>query len=249
MNGFAIIIMAGGLGKRMNSNIPKVLHCLDNKPMLVKIIETSLLLKPKKIMIVVGKYKEIIIETIKKYISLDYLEFVDQFEAKGTGHAIKCSRNNLINTDVEDVLILSGDVPLISKETILNCLSNLNKCKIITTIVDEPSGLGRIILKNNKFIKIVEEKDCSNEEKKIKLINTGVYAFKKDILCKYILHLNNNNAQKEYYLTDIIEIIKENENIDIDMYEISKEKQYELTGVNTKQQLIDLSNLIKIKKD
>jgi bifunctional N-acetylglucosamine-1-phosphate-uridyltransferase/glucosamine-1-phosphate-acetyltransferase GlmU-like protein len=177
------------------------------------------------------------------------LEFVDQIDAKGTGHAIKCSRNNLINTDVEDVLILSGDVPLISKETILNCLSNLNKCKIITTLVDEPSGLGRIILKNNKFIKIVEEKDCSNEEKKIKLINTGVYAFKKDILCKYILHLNNNNAQKEYYLTDIIEIIKENENIDIDMYEISKEKQYELTGVNTKQQLIDLNNLIKIKKD
>lgn len=247
MNSFAIIIMAGGLGKRMNSNIPKILHLLDNKPMLVKIVETSLLLKPEKILIVVGKYKEIIIETIKKYISLDYLEFIDQIDAKGTGHAIKCCRNNLINTDIDNVLILSGDVPLISKETILICLNNLNKCKIITTIVDEPSGLGRIILKNNKFIKIIEEKDCSNEEKNIKLVNTGIYAFKKNILCKYILHINNNNAQQEYYLTDIIEIIKNNEKIDIDMYEISKDKQYELTGINTQQQLIELNNLIKIK--
>tara|TARA_Y100000389_G_scaffold196556_1_gene229682 strand:- start:12283 stop:13008 length:726 start_codon:yes stop_codon:yes gene_type:complete len=239
--------MAGGLGKRMCSDLPKVLHLLDNKPMLVRVLENSLLLKPKKILVVVGKYKSIISSTISNYISLENIEFVNQPEAKGTGDAIKCCRNTLLSYKNHKVLILSGDVPLVSLDTMMNTITNLKKCKIVVTQVDNPQGLGRIYLENNKFIKIIEDKDCNEEQKKIDLINTGIYSFNSDILCKYLPLIYNNNAQKEYYLTDIIEIIKLNENIDIDMYKINKDKQYELTGVNTKQQLLELNTFFKNK--
>ena len=237
--------MAGGLGKRMQSDLPKVLHNLDNKQILVRVLENSFLLNPKKILVVVGKYKDIISSTIKNYLSLENIDFIDQPEAKGTGDAIKCCREVLLNYNDHNVLILSGDVPLVSKETMLNTVKEVKECKIVVTKVDNPQGLGRILLKNNRFIKIIEDKDCEDEQKKIDLVNTGIYAFNSDILCKYLPMIENNNSQKEYYLTDIIEIIKVNEKINIDMFEISKKKQYELTGVNTKQQLIELNELFK----
>ena len=245
MKDLIVIVMAGGLGKRMQSELPKVLHNLDNKPMLVRVLENSFLLNPKRILVVVGKYKDIISSTIKNYVSLENIEFINQPEAKGTGDAIKCCREELLSYNDHNVLILSGDVPLVSKETMLNTVKEIKQCKIVVTKVDNPQGLGRILLKDNRFIKIIEDKDCEDEQKKIDLVNTGIYGFNSDILCKYLPMIENNNSQKEYYLTDIIEIIKVNEKINIDMFEISKEKQYELTGVNTKQQLIELNELIK----
>jgi UDP-N-acetylglucosamine diphosphorylase/glucosamine-1-phosphate N-acetyltransferase len=243
MEELIVIIMAGGLGKRMKSDIPKVLHNINNKPMLVRVIENSFLLKPKKIMVVVGKYKDIIENTIQKYIPLDKIEFIIQPNANGTGDAIKCCREKLSEHKDHKVLILSGDVPLVSSETMKNTINNLKECKIVITEVENPTGLGRIMLENEKFVKIIEEKDCDNEEKMINIVNTGIYSFNSDILFKYLPFINNNNSQKEYYLTDIIEIIKNNENIDIDMYKIEKEKQYELTGVNTQEQLIELNEI------
>lgn len=248
MEELIVIIMAGGLGKRMKSDIPKVLHNIDNKPMLVRVIENSLLLNPKKIMIVVGKYKNIIKNTIEQYISLDKIEFINQPNANGTGDAIKCCRNRIYEYKNHKVLILSGDVPLISSKTMKNTIDNLKMCKIVITEVDNPDGLGRIILENDEFVKIIEDKDCDNEEKKINIVNTGIYCFNSNILFKYLPLINNNNSQKEYYLTDIIEIIKSNEKINIDMYLIEKEKQYELTGVNTQEQLKELNLLFKTKK-
>tara|TARA_Y100000991_G_C21931776_1_gene331183 strand:- start:428 stop:1177 length:750 start_codon:yes stop_codon:yes gene_type:complete len=245
MENLIVIVMAGGLGKRMKSDIPKVLHKLDNKPMLVRVLETSFLLNPKKILLVVGKYRNIIQQTIQNFISLDKIEFIDQPEAKGTGDAVKCCMKNLLEYNNHKVLILSGDVPLVSKETMLNTVDDTKMCKIVVTKVNNPHGLGRILLNENKFIKIVEEKDCNEEQKKINIVNTGIYAFNSNILCKYLPLIKNNNAQNEYYLTDIIEIIKTNEKIDIDMFEISKNKQYELTGVNTPEQLIELHELLK----
>lgn len=245
MENLIVIVMAGGLGKRMKSDIPKVLHKLDNKPMLVRVLETSFLLNPKKILLIVGKYRNIIEKTIQNFISLEKIDFIDQPEAKGTGHAIQCCMDNLIHYDDHKVLILSGDVPLVSKVTMLNTFNNTRMCKIVITKVTNPCGLGRIILDKNKFIKIVEEKDCNEEEKRINIVNTGIYAFNSNILCKYLPLIKNNNTQKEYYLTDIIEIIKTNEKIDIDMFEISEDKQYELTGVNTPEQLIQLHDLLK----
>ena len=237
MKDLIIIIMAGGLGKRMKSDIPKVLHKVGDEPMLVKIIKTAKTMNSKKIMVVVGKYKDIIEKTLKEYISLENIIFVNQPVSNGTGGAVIACRDKLESCKNYNVLVLSGDVPLISKETLLNALNELKECKIIVTKSENPHGLGRILLEKNKFVKITEEKDCNDEERKIKLTNTGIYAFNSDILYKYLPLINNNNAQNEYYLTDIIEIIKVNEKTDIEMYEIKKEKQYELLGVNTKEQL------------
>lgn len=245
MSNLIVIIMAGGLGKRMKSELPKVLHTVDNKPMLVRVIENSFLLNPKKIMLVVGKYKNIIEETIRSFISLDKIEFIVQPKANGTGDAIKCCWGKLSEYKNHKVLVLSGDVPLVSRDTMKNTVHDVKECRIVVTELDNPTGLGRIVLDNKRFVKIVEEKDCNDEERKINLVNTGIYSFNSDILVTYLPFINNNNSQKEYYLTDIIEIIKNNENIDIDMYKIDKEKQYELTGVNTPEQLIELNSLFK----
>ena len=238
-----IIIMAGGLGKRMKSTLPKVLHPLCGIPMLIRIIRKAKELKPKKILIVVGKYKNIIEETIIKWENnMNGLEFVIQEPANGTGHAIQCCVNSIKKNNLTQVLILNGDNPLIKKETMKSMFYNLSgkKCCIMISYFDNPHGCGRIILDNKKLIKIVEEKDCNNEQKNINLVNCGVYAFKSNILINNIMKLKNNNSQNEYYLTDLMEIIKDNENCDINYIIHPKDKQYELIGVNTKEALEQL---------
>jgi UDP-N-acetylglucosamine diphosphorylase/glucosamine-1-phosphate N-acetyltransferase len=239
-----IIIMAGGLGKRMNSTVPKVLHKILDKPMLLHVIKQAELLSPKKILIVVGKYKDIIETTLREYISLNKIEFIIQSEALGTGHAIQCCRDTLLQYDNTNVLILSGDTPLLQSTTISDMLIGFNVAKIVATRMDIPTGYGRIISKNGVFDKIVEEKDCSIEQKLVKNVNCGVYAFDSKILCKYLPLLTNQNAQNEYYLTDIIELIKNGEQIHIDLYDIPIKQQREITGVNTIEQLIELEEMI-----
>lgn len=241
-----IIIMAGGLGKRMNSDIPKVLHKIDGLPMLYKIIEQARKINPYKILVIVGKYREIIESTLKEYTTLEDIKFIYQEVALGTGHAIMCCREYLLKYIEKDItiLILSGDVPLIQSDTMLNMLK-CDKVKILTTILDNPKGYGRIYEKNGVFERIIEDKDCNDEEKCIKKINCGIYSFDNKILCRYLPYIGNKNSQNEYYLTDIIEIIKKNENIMIDMYDIPKNRQIEILGVNTREQLNELNILIK----
>ena len=241
--------MAGGLGKRMCSDLPKVLHKIANKPMLVRVIEQSKLINPKKIFLVVGKYKDIIETTIKEYISLDNIEFVIQEPALGTGHAIQCCIPQLTQYGKSNIVILSGDTPLIKSSTIKTILSTLKVTLITTTQMNNPHGYGRIIEVNGKFNKIKEDKDCSTEEKNINKVNCGVYAFNNTVLCKYLPLLSNNNAQNEYYLTDVIELIKNGENIDIDLYNIPNNKQYEIIGINTKEQLEELEEELTIHSD
>ena len=244
----AVVIMAGGLGKRMNSELPKVLHCIKNKPMLVWVIEQAILLQPFKILVIVGKYKDIIIDTLNNYIDTTNIQFVYQAEPLGTGHAIQCCVSELLNIEHSNTLILSGDVPLLQFDTLKDFLDlELDDCKakLMTTILTNSTGYGRIIENtDNVFTKIVEEKDCSYEEKLVKKVNCGIYAFNTQLLCKYIVQLTNNNAQGEYYLTDIIELIKNNELIVINTFDIPLNKQYEIMGVNTIEQLNELSTFI-----
>lgn len=239
-----VIILAGGLGKRMNSEIPKVLHLVANKPMLVHIIEEARVLRPEKIFIVVGKYKNIINAELQKYTKVDDIEFIIQAEPMGTGHAVQCCKQEMVKYNNANVIVLSGDVPLIKSSTISTFLATCNKVSIATTILENPKGYGRIIEDNNKFMKIIEEKDCNKHEKLVTKVNCGIYAFDSTILCKYIDNLSNNNSQNEYYLTDIIQIIKQNEDINIDMYEICKEKQYEVMVINTVEQLNELREIV-----
>lgn len=240
-----IVIMAGGLGKRMESDIPKVLHNIINKPLIVHVIEESIKLMPKKIIIIVGKYRDIIKQTIDEYFPNTNIVYVYQPKALGTGHAIQCCIEELQSDPSELTLILSGDVPFLKYETMNDIIKDINKVKIAATELEDPTGYGRIIVNNSQFEKIVEEKDCSSEQKMIKQINCGIYSFNTNILCKYLPYLSNDNVQKEYYLTDIIEIIKINENIEIQICNIDKEKHYQIMGINTKQQLLDLERMAK----
>jgi len=249
MNKNIIIIMAGGLGKRMNSDLPKVLHKIHNKPMLVRVIEQSILLNPLEILVVVGKYKDIIQKTIGEYINKNTLKnsnikFILQPEPLGTGNAIQCCQNELEKYPNTNVIILSGDVPLLKSSTINDMLYNFKEVKIITTLIENPQGYGRIIEKNKVFEKIVEEKDTSEEEKMVKKVNCGIYAIRSDLLCKYLPLLTNNNSQKEYYLTDIIELIQKGEKVTVGLYNIPKVRQNEIIGVNTTEQLTNLEQLM-----
>ena len=183
---------------------------------------------------------------MNEYGVLKYVKFVHQAEALGTGHAIQCCREHIKDLNSK-VLILSGDVPLIKENTLLQMVNKLDKARIMTTILEEPYGYGRVIEINDIFSKIVEQKD-PEEEKNVKKLMQTIYAFDSNVLYKYLPYLSNDNAQKEYYLTDIVEIIKNNEHIDIELFNMSKEQQIELTGVNTKQQLEELNKMLRENK-
>lgn len=258
-----VIIMAGGLGKRMESDLPKVLHkvygifdqkqtCKNfeefNKPMIVHVINTSLKLQPKKIFIVVGTYKNIIEQTINQYIeNNDLIEYVIQEQALGTGHAVKCCLDKLINYTDLPTIILSGDVPLISLDTIINLTNGKNITdrtnKLLVTKLSNPYGCGRIILSDNKLVKIVEEKDCDEEQKLINLVNCGIYQINSNVLLELIPKINSNNKAKEYYLTDIIDLIVKG-GFSLDYYELDQSNQYQIKNVNTKKDLEELNSLI-----
>ena len=232
-----IIIMAGGLGKRMNSELPKVLHKIKNKPILVHILETSLKLNVYKIGIVVDKFYTIIKDNIAQYINQEIIDSkiqsIIQNESLGTGDAIICCKKFLSKTPeyITNICILSGDVPLITCNSINNLLNNTQTCKIVIAKLSNPHGYGRIKLHNNKFIKIIEEKDCNEDEKKISIVNGGVYCFNTKLLLNYIDKLTNNN-QQEYYLTQIFELIT-NDNIAINFSIIKDIK--EIFNINTQE--------------
>lgn len=241
-NELIVTILAAGLGKRMKSPIPKVLHKVNDIPMLVIIIQKCLKLKPKKILVVVGKYLPIIEKTLIEHDVLKYITFVNQSEPLGTGHAVHSTLNYLDDNCYN--LILNGDSPLIKIDTlqyIIDSFKNDNYDLQITSINSpKPFGCGRIITKNNKIINIIEEKDCNNEEKKINLINVGLYIGKTGTIKKIIPKINNNNVQNEYYLTDMVKIYLENNN-NINLIKFDKDKLMEFKNINTKEQLDDIN--------
>lgn len=248
-----VIIMAGGLGKRMESDLPKVLHKVTdpkNKlielPMIIHIIKTSIELSVDKIFIIVGKYKKIISDTINNYLGSiinNLIEYVDQEPAMGTAHAIKCSLPFISKYSNDNALILSGDVPLISPQTLKGLEGENNKLMI--TKLSNPFGCGRILFdeNTNKIIGIREEKDCNYEEKKINYVNCGIYQIKVNDLINLIPKIKNENKSNEYYLTDIIELMIQN-NIEIETYELEEDYQWEIKNVNTKKDLEELNNFI-----
>uniref|UniRef100_A0A6C0LHT2 UDP-N-acetylglucosamine diphosphorylase n=1 Tax=viral metagenome TaxID=1070528 RepID=A0A6C0LHT2_9ZZZZ len=244
---FGILILAGGLGKRMNSDLPKVLHNLTDKTLIRCVIETANKLNPDKIGIIVGKYKYEIEKSIEETIEesiLSKIEYIIQEDAKGTGHAVQCATDFIKN--YKSVLVLSGDVPLITEKT-LTCMVNLDsKCTILVNELENPTGYGRIkrVESNesnesnecNQF-KIIEEKDCTDEEKSIKEINSGIYCFESNLLLEYLPRLECNNSQNEYYLTDVVSFYQ---NVKV----VKSENNNEILGVNTSEQLEQLIIII-----
>lgn len=251
-----VIIMAGGMGKRMESNLPKVLHKVIHPsnhsiqyPMLIHVIITSMSLNPEKIFVIVGKFRDIISKEINQYIQQglisnpDLIEYVEQEEPQGTAHAIKCTLEQIKSYSDNKALILSGDVPLISPNTLEN-LSNGLVNKLLITELENPFGCGRILLNNfGKIYGIREEKDCNQQEKDIRLVNCGIYQISVKDLINLIPLISNNNRAQEYYLTDIVDLMIKN-NITIETCLLEKESQWEIKNVNTKKDLQELNNFI-----
>ncbi len=246
------IIMAGGLGKRMESDIPKVLHKVCDVPMinhiLIKLKQLSNSVHLEKIIVVVGKYKDQIKSVINQIDELPNVVYVTQDVPQGTGHAIMCCKDELLKHPDSDILILSGDVPLLTTHTMQSLLNVPHNVNIVVTNLVDPTGYGRVVIKDGLFDKIVEQKDCNEEELLITTVNCGIYSIKSSLLTKYLSYLKNNNNQGEYYLTDIVEIIKTHENVDIGLLQIDENRVYEILGVNTIQQLRELEEIMRNNK-
>jgi bifunctional N-acetylglucosamine-1-phosphate-uridyltransferase/glucosamine-1-phosphate-acetyltransferase GlmU-like protein len=246
MNNLIVTILAGGVGKRMKSDIPKVLHKVHNTPMLIRIIQQSIKLDPIKIIIVVGKFKNIIKNSVDFYIADSYypITFVDQYEPLGTGDAVKQTLECLDNDSYN--LILNGDTPLISydllKKIQYNFLNNNYDLQITSINLFNPTGNGRIIKNNGVFEKITEEKDCNEQEKEITEVNVGIYVCSCKLLCDYIPKITNNNMQNEYYLTDLVDICSNN-NQKIGLYQLDSKYIREIMNINTPEQLLQ-ANII-----
>lgn len=199
-----ITILAGGQGKRMNSSLPKVLHVLHNKPMIVWLLETCLTLHPQKILIVVGQHGALIEETIQQYITSNIIIYCTQPTPLGTANAVSATIPYLEPIPDFNNLILNGDVPLIKIDTLQLMIQNESPLVVGAIRHPTPKGYGRIIMKEDHFDRIVEEKDCTEVEREIKMVNCGLYMVNRHTLLTYLPKITNHNTQKEYYLTDLI---------------------------------------------
>jgi bifunctional N-acetylglucosamine-1-phosphate-uridyltransferase/glucosamine-1-phosphate-acetyltransferase GlmU-like protein len=235
------IILAAGKGTRMNSTLSKVLHTVNDIPMVL--ITTRKLLSIgsiKRILIVVGDNKNEIENLMIENLSImDYnkLVFLFQKERLGTGHAVMVCSEYIEQHMDEKSIILFGDLPLIETATIKNIINEnaTNDCVLAISNSVDPTGCGRIILDNNGIIRgSIEEKDCTAAQRTIKLINAGIYSINNELIVKYINKITNDNAQGEYYLPDILHILLDN-NYDITPYYITNNR--EILNVNTPEQL------------
>lgn len=197
------IIMAAGKGTRMMSDLPKGLHKVCNKPMVEHLIEEAKASGANKVVTIVGYGSEL----VKKAME-GKCEFALQEPQLGTGHAVMQATS--CRDDVGKTLVINGDCPCLSRETFSTLYDELDGCEmvVLTAIVDDAKSYGRVVRKSDGTIeKIVEFKDCNEEEVKIKEINTGIYSFDNQTLFNSLSEISNNNAQAEYYITDLVEIL------------------------------------------
>ncbi len=232
-----IVILAAGKGTRMRSSRAKVLHQLAGRPLLSHVIETARSLSPKKIVIVYGHDGD----TVKESLDAPDLEWVLQENQLGTGHAV---REALPYLDKEgQVLVLYGDVPLISKATLEELIRTKEgkELGLLTAELDDSTGYGRILRNSNQdIVGIVEEKDANEGEKKIKEINTGIMLFDSSALSNWISELKNDNAQGEYYLTDCVRLAASDDN---NVAGVKCSDIHEISGINNRVQLAELERV------
>lgn len=240
----ATVIMAAGKGKRMkNPDKSKVMFELSGKPMIEYVTNLALKINSDLIIPIVGHQKQTVIDFLSDKFSSrsEKLKFAHQDQQLGTGHAVMQTEELLKNFE-GDVLILSGDVPLLTYDTVKSFLdyhySNGFKATLISANFDNPAGYGRIIRdENGNFIDIVEDKDATPSQKDINEINSGIYIVDSALLFEALKSLSTDNAQGEYYLTDIFKFFK-SKNIKIGATPV--DNNIEITGINTVEQLEEL---------
>ncbi|MGL5291387.1 MAG: bifunctional UDP-N-acetylglucosamine diphosphorylase/glucosamine-1-phosphate N-acetyltransferase GlmU, partial [Vibrionaceae bacterium] len=227
------VVLAAGKGTRMYSALPKVLHSLAGKPMLKHVVERCRTINVQNVHVVYGHGGE----KVQAALADENINWVLQQQQLGTGHAVNMA--STFFADDEQILILYGDVPLIAKDTLLELVQAQPKggIALLTVILDKPTGYGRIMRTGDEVIGIVEEKDASCEQKKITEVNTGVLAATGKDLRRWLSQLNNDNAQGEFYLTDIIAMAySEGRKIAV----VHPRHAFEVEGVNDRVQLAKL---------
>ena len=228
-----VIILAAGKGTRMRSTLPKVLQPLAGRPLLGHVIETAKKLNAANIITIYGHGGNL----VQQAFAQENVEWVEQAEQLGTGHAVKVTLPVLPTDGVS--LILSGDVPCITEATLKKLLqaSAETGIGIVTLTVDDATGYGRIVRKNGEIQAIVEHKDANDEQRKIKEFNTGIYCVNNAKLHEWLPKLSNENAQGEYYLTDIIAMAIAD---GLSVASVEPELAFEVEGVNDRVQLATL---------
>ena len=234
------IILAAGKGTRMHTNLPKVMQPLAGRPMIDHVIITAGTLT-NKISTIIGYKKDV----LNEHLSANFknVETFVQPELNGTAGAVKAAQKNIM--DDEDVLILYGDVPLISHESLKNALNDNHDAVILTMIPKDPFGYGKVIKDDSGLAtEIIEEKDANAEQKKINEVFTGIMTIKGEVLLSSLDKVNNNNAAGEYYLTDIIKIASK-KGVKINPIVV---EETEVLGANTKSELHEIENIFREMK-
>lgn len=231
---FTAVVLAAGLGKRMNSDLPKVLHKALGQPLLLHVLGQLDPLRPKLTVVVVGHRAPLVMEALRGR----EVSFADQTPQLGTGHAVQMAWP-AIERGPETVLVLAGDMPLIRTATVRHLLERHaregNAVTFLSGILDDPAGYGRVIRDGtDEFVKIVEERDATPEERAVAEVNSGIYCFARAPLREALGFLRADNRQEEYYLTDTLSFIKgHGGRIGVERASDSRE----LFGVNNPDQL------------
>ena len=242
MSQLTALILAAGNGTRMESELPKVLHTCCGKPMVSHVIDAARGAGADRVVVIAGYKSEMVHEELK-----DTVLYAEQTEQLGTGHAVMCAADQL--GDEGETLVLCGDTPLVTADT-LKRLSEAhrsagNAVTVLSAILEEAKGYGRIIRDaEGSFLKITEDKDCTEEERLTKEINAGMYLFDTAMLKDSLKKLTNDNAQGEYYLTDTIELIK---SVGGRVDAMPVEDTNEILGVNTKAQLKNAEEIMSTR--
>lgn len=231
----SVVILAAGRGTRMKSDLAKVLHPLCGKPMLTYSVDIARALGAEKIAVIIGHQADHVREVFKD----QGLIFVEQREQLGTGHAVLQAKNTFSGND-GNIIILCGDVPLLRSSTVEALIeyhvSEKANITVLTTILQDPTGYGRVITGGNEgeVLRIVEEKDASPDAKKIKEINTGIYCVESKFLFEAVAEIGDENVQREYYLTDIVEIARDK---GLRSRSFVTDNFFEVMGINTSYDL------------
>lgn len=236
------IIMAAGEGKRMKSSTPKVLHKVCGQEMVNHVIDRMRAADIEEVNVIIGRGAEL----VRKGTEHKNVTYSFQDKQLGTGHAIMCA-GEFLKDKKGTLAIFTGDAPLIREETVKRLLQfhedNGFKATILTSLIDNPAGYGRVIREKDEVARIVEHKDCNEEELKVKEINAGMYCFDIESLRDSLGKLSNNNAQGEYYLTDVIGILKsENKKVGALVTDFE-----ETIGVNSRVELAEVERILKLR--
>ena len=232
----AVVIMAAGKGTRMNSDLPKVLHPIAGRPMIQHVLTAARELQPQRLIVIVGHQRErVIAELVKQGI-----EFVVQEPQLGTGHAVLQARP-LLNDFRGEIVILSGDVPLLRAATLQQLVKEHRSkgvvATVISTIAPNPQGYGRIVRdESGDFQQIVEQREATDEIRAIQEINSGIYCFNSNSLFQVLTQVKPDNSKGEYYLTDVIRILKGNGEA---VQAVNIAGFWEVCGINTVAELAE----------